>query len=125
VTALGGPADFVENPEKYLPKAAVESAVKAAEDGFVTGIATREIGLAVVALGGGRVRPDDKIDHSVGLTRLLPVGAEVHAGEALALIHARTEADAEAAAVAVRAAYTVGHSKPTAEKTVLRRILPL
>ncbi|TJV09236.1 MAG: thymidine phosphorylase, partial [Mesorhizobium sp.] len=121
VTALGGPADFVESPEKYLPKAAVEMAVKAAEDGFVTGIATREIGLAVVALGGGRVRPDDKIDHSVGLTRLLPVGAEVHGGEALVLVHARTEA----AAVAVRAAYTVGHSKPTAEKTVLRRILPL
>ncbi|TIP54848.1 MAG: thymidine phosphorylase, partial [Mesorhizobium sp.] len=70
----------------YLPKAATEFAVKATENGFVTGIATREIGLAVVGLGGGRIRPDDRIDHAVGITRLLPVGAEVRAGEALALV---------------------------------------
>jgi thymidine phosphorylase len=123
VTALGGPADFVENADKYLPKASVELAVRTETDGFVTGIATRDIGLAVVTLGGGRTRPDEKIDHAVGLTRLLPVGAEVRTDEALALVHARSDADAEAAAAAVRAAYTIGASKPPAEKTVLRRIL--
>ncbi|RWF84194.1 MAG: thymidine phosphorylase, partial [Mesorhizobium sp.] len=124
VAALGGPADFVENPEKYLPKAATEFAVKATEHGFVTGIATRDIGLAVVGLGGGRIRPDDRIDHAVGITRLLPVGAEVRPGEALALVHARNPADAEAAAAAVLSAYAIGASKPPAEKTVIRRILP-
>ncbi|RWH71133.1 MAG: thymidine phosphorylase [Mesorhizobium sp.] len=124
VAALGGPADFVENPEKYLPKAATELAVKATENGFVTGIATRDIGLAVVGLGGGRIRPDDSIDHAVGITRLLPVGAEVRAGEALALVHARNAGDAEAAAAAVLSAYAIGASKPPAEKTVIRRILP-
>ncbi len=123
VTALGGPADFVENAEKYLPKAPIELAVQAEKDGFVTGLATRDIGLAVVTLGGGRTRPDDKIDHAVGLTRLLPVGAEVRSGEPLALVHARTQADAEGAAAAVRAAYTIGASKPPAEKTLFRRIL--
>jgi thymidine phosphorylase len=124
VSVLGGPGDFIENPEKYLPTAPVELAVKAEQGGFVTGIATRDIGLAVVTLGGGRSRPDDKIDHAVGLTRLLPVGAELRPGEVLALVHARTNAEAEAAAAAVRAAYTTGGSKPPAEKTVLRRILP-
>ncbi|MER8706469.1 thymidine phosphorylase [Mesorhizobium sp. M0323] len=124
VAALGGPVDFVDNPEKYLPKAATEFAVKASANGFVTGIATREIGLAVVGLGGGRTRPDDRIDHAVGITRLLPVGAEVRAGEALALVHARNTGDAEAAAAAVLSAYTIGTSKPATEKTVIRRILP-
>ncbi|TIR26685.1 MAG: thymidine phosphorylase [Mesorhizobium sp.] len=123
VAVLGGPGDFIEKPEKYLPTAPVELAVMAEQEGFVTGIATRDIGLAVVTLGGGRSRPDDKIDHAVGLTRLLPVGAEARSGEALALVHARTDAEAEAAAAAVRAAYTIGGSKPPAEKTVLRRIL--
>ncbi|TGV50839.1 thymidine phosphorylase, partial [Mesorhizobium sp. M2D.F.Ca.ET.160.01.1.1] len=47
VTALGGPVDFIEKPEKYLPNAPVELAVEASDDGFVTGIATRDIGLAV------------------------------------------------------------------------------
>ena len=123
VAALGGPADFVEKPEKYLPKAPVELAVKAPENGFVAGIATRDIGLAVVGLGGGRTRPDDRIDHAVGITRLSPVGAEVRAGEPLALVHARSTADAEAAAAVVLSAYTIGTSKPAAEKTVLRRVL--
>ncbi|RUX59173.1 thymidine phosphorylase, partial [Mesorhizobium sp. M7A.F.Ca.CA.002.09.1.1] len=99
-------------------------AVKATANGFVTGIATRDIGLAVVGLGGGRTRPDDQIDPAVGITRLLPVGAEVGIGEPLALIHARSSADAEAAAATVLSAYMVGASKPPADKSVIRRILP-
>ncbi|MEI9430858.1 thymidine phosphorylase [Mesorhizobium sp. Cs1299R1N3] len=124
VTVLGGPADFIEKSEKYLPGAATEFAVKATTDGFVTGIATRDIGLAVVGLGGGRTRPDDKVDPAVGITRLLPIGAEVNAGDALALIHARSPSDAEAAAAAVLSAYAIGASKPVADKSVIRRILP-
>lgn len=124
VSALGGPAGLVERPHVFLPKAPIEHAVKADENGFVTGIATREIGLAVVTLGGGRRRPDDAIDHAVGITRLLPVGSEVRAGEALALIHARSGTDAAAAAAAVRAAYSVGPQRPASEKAIIRRILP-
>ncbi|TRC91168.1 thymidine phosphorylase [Mesorhizobium sp. WSM4310] len=124
VAVLGGPADFIEKPEKYLAVAATEFAVRATTDGFVTGIATRDIGLAVVGLGGGRTRPDDKIDPSVGITRLLPIGAEVHAGDPLALIHARSPSDAEAAAATVVSAYAIGPSKPAADKSVIRRILP-
>jgi thymidine phosphorylase len=124
VAALGGPADFVEKVESHLPRAEVERAVRAPAHGFVTGIATRDIGLAVVGLGGGRTRPDDKVDHAVGLSRLLPVGAEVRAGDALALVHARTASDADAAAATVLSAYVIGASKPSADKTVLRRILP-
>jgi thymidine phosphorylase len=122
VAALGGPADFVEKAENYLPKASVELAVRAAGSGFVTGIATRGIGLAVVALGGGRSRPEDRIDHTVGISRLLPVGAEAIAGETLALVHARTPAEAETAAMTVLGAYSIGPSKPPAKKAVIRQI---
>ena len=124
VAALGGPADFVEKAENYLPKAPVELAVRATANGFITGIATRDIGLAVVTLGGGRSRPEDRIDHSVGISRLLPVGAEAIAGEVLALVHARTPAEAEKAARAVFDAYSVGTSRPPAKKAVIRRISP-
>ncbi|GAA2881275.1 thymidine phosphorylase [Aminobacter niigataensis] len=124
VSILGGPADFVANPPKYLPKADVEFAVTAPRNGFVTAIATRDVGLAVVALGGGRTRPQDKVDHAVGITRLLPVGAEVNKGDTLALVHARSASDAEAAAAAVRAAYGLGEAKPAAAKVIARRIAP-
>jgi thymidine phosphorylase len=122
VSVLGGPADLVDRPEKYLPTAPVERSVRAVGDGFVTGIATRAVGLAVVTLGGGRRRPEDRIDPAVGISRLLPVGAQVRTGEALALVHARNEADADAAVAAVQAAYTVGASKPAPDRAVIRRI---
>jgi thymidine phosphorylase len=122
VALLGGPADFVENSGKYLPKAKVEFPAKAPRGGFVSAIGTRDIGLAVVALGGGRTRSGDPVDHSVGLTRLLPVGAEVRRGEPLAMVHARSQSAAEAAARAVIAAYGISEEMPPTRKAVLRRL---
>lgn len=122
VKLLGGPGDFVERCSMYLPAAKVELAVRADRSGFVDGIATRGIGVAVVELGGGRRRAEDAIDHSVGLTRLLHVGARVSPGDALAVVHARTKGEAERAASVVRAAYAIDDGKPASARAVLRRI---
>lgn len=124
VAALGGPTDFVERPAAYLKAAATVLPVRAREGGFVTGIDTRRIGVAVVALGGGRTKPDDAIDHSVGFSALLPLGAEVEKGDALAVVHARTESEAEAAGQMVLDAYALGETRPRAPKPVIRRVTP-
>ena len=124
VAVLGGPRNFVETAQKHLPRAPVELAVAAPADGFVRSVETRDIGIAVVTLGGGRSRPQDPVDHAVGITRLLPVGHEVKRGEPLALVHARTDADAQSAAAEVLAAYSIGESRPAKQKAVLRRISP-
>jgi thymidine phosphorylase len=100
----------------------VEHAVKAARGGYVTGISTREIGLAVVGLGGGRRKPEDMVDHAVGVTHLLPVGAEIARGDVLAIVRARSESSAEEAAAAIRAAYSLGGSRPARRKPVMRRV---
>ena len=107
-----------------ITHAIVATPQEATEDGFVTGIATRGLGLAVVALGGGRRTPDDVIDPAVGLSRILPIGAQVRAGDVLALVHAHTEGDAEAAVREVRAAYATGPARPPGDKAVMRRIVP-
>jgi thymidine phosphorylase len=122
VSALGGPSGFVEDCRAFLPKADAEIAVKADRSGYVTGIATRDIGLAVVELGGGRRRPEDAVDHSVGITGLLPVGAAVKPGDALAVVRARTDASAETAVATIRSAYALGESKPSRRKSVIRRV---
>ncbi len=122
VAALGGPADFVTRYKSYLPKAPVERVVVAPARGFVRSIDTRAVGLAVVALGGGRTRPQDNVDPAVGLTRLVPIGAEVHADEPLALVHARDEAAASAAAEAVVQAYEFGDDRPVPRSPVIRNI---
>jgi thymidine phosphorylase len=111
VAELGGPADLLEAPERHLPTAAVRVEVEPAEAGTVERVDVRAVGLAVVALGGGRVRETDPVDHSVGLSEVTAPGERVGPGERpLAVVHA-TEADAaERCASALRDAYVVGEA---------------
>jgi len=122
VSKLGGPSDLMERADHHLPKAPVIQAVKAEQGGFVASIATREIGLAVIDLGGGRRRADDVIDPAVGFSALMPVGAEIKPGDPLSFVHARDEGSAERAAACLRAAYRIGAGKPKTGKVILRRI---
>jgi thymidine phosphorylase len=95
VTALGGPADFCERTPHYLPAAPVQLAVCAARSGWVGGMATRDIGLLVVELGGGRHKASDAVDPRVGFTQFAQVGQRVEAGEVLAVVHAADAGSAE------------------------------
>ena len=58
VRALGGPGDFAARWKAHLPAAPVIKPVPAPADGWIAAFATRKIGLAVIALGGGRTRPN-------------------------------------------------------------------
>jgi thymidine phosphorylase len=75
--------------------------------GRVRSVDTRAVGLAVVALGGGRTRPQDPVDHAVGLRSLAAVGQSVGPDRPLGTVIARDRAAARAAAEKVRAAYRV------------------
>ena len=97
VAALGGPADFVERADAYLPKAPVQRVLTATRGGWIGGMATREIGLLVVELGGGRRQASDAVDHRVGLSGMVAIGRRVEAGEPLAAVHAADQASAAAA----------------------------
>jgi len=107
VAGLGGPGDFVDRPEKYLAMAEVTLEVKSARHGWIHQIDTRELGLAVVELGGGRTRAEDAIDHSVGLSELPELGQKVEANEPLCFVHARNVDEAHLAARRVIAAVTL------------------
>jgi len=110
VARLGGPADVLHDPR--LPVAPVRRAVPAPRAGFVGAIDVRALGLAVVALGGGRSRPGVAVDPRVGLAAVLAPGAQVQAGDPLALVHAASVADAESAVRAVAAAMPVADAPP-------------
>jgi thymidine phosphorylase len=123
VALLGGPADFIEQPQKHLARANVTVPVKAERDGVVSKIDTRALGLAVVSLGGGRRRASDAIDFSVGLSDFVPLGARVRAGDALALVHARTQNEADEGARQTLAAFDIGDSAAAAHKAIYKRIV--
>jgi len=120
VAELGGPADILEAPDAHLPKAAVTVAAEPAEQGTVNAVDVRAVGLAVIALGGGRTREDDPVDHSVGLTEIAAPGEKVAPGaRPLAMVHAKDEESAGRAADALRAAYELGNDAVKAPPAVL------
>ncbi|EKF60583.1 thymidine phosphorylase [Agrobacterium albertimagni AOL15] len=122
VSELGGPTDFMDKAETYRPRAKVEVAVLADEDGYLRECDTRGLGLAVVSLGGGRQRPSDKIDHGVGLSGLKPLGTKVAKGEPIAFVQANEEATAAQAAKTVAECYRISETKPAATPVIGLRI---
>ena len=122
VAALGGPTDLMARPDAYLPLPEVTLPVLPARPGFVAAEDARAIGLAIVGMGGGRVRADQRIDHAVGFTRVAPIGAQVGPDRPLALVHARSAAQAEAAAAELRAAMAISDEPPALAPVVLERI---
>ena len=122
VTALGGPADFVDHPAQHLGQAPVIMACTATRDGHVTGMDTRAVGMAVVALGGGRRRASDTIDPRVGLSAMCKTGRKVHTGDTLAMVHAADQAGAEAAIAALREAIRIGDAPPLPAAVILGRV---
>ena len=121
--SLGGPPDMDSDWRTHLPKAPVVGEVTAPRAGHVAVIDGEALGLAVVALGGGRQVETDRVDPAVGLTEVAPLGAKVAAGDPLAVIHAADEAQAHAAARSVRAAITLGEA-PAPADLILERMDP-
>ncbi|MCC7597064.1 thymidine phosphorylase [Janthinobacterium sp. FW305-129] len=124
VAALGGPADLVENPDKHLEQAPFVVPAPALSAGFANVRDCRAIGLAVVALGGGRRRPTDSIDFAVGLTDLVGLGEQVAVGQPLAMVHARTEEAAQQAVKEIQEAYTISAVALAGNPVIYRTIRP-
>jgi thymidine phosphorylase len=110
VALQGGPADVLRDAQ--LPPAPVQRVVPAPRTGFVGAIDVRALGVAVVALGGGRAKPGDAVDPRVGLAQVLGLAHPVAAGDTLAVVHAADEAGAGLAQRAVLAAITITDAAP-------------
>jgi thymidine phosphorylase len=76
--------------------------------GFVREVWAREVAAVAMALGAGRERKEDPVDHAVGVVCSAKRGERVEHGEALAEIHARDVSAADAAAAALLAAFEIG-----------------
>jgi thymidine phosphorylase len=122
VARLGGPGDLVARPDHYLPRAPEQVPVRANSAGYVIQMDVRAIGLTVMALGGGRRRADDPIDPAVGLSAVCGLGAELDSTRPLAIVHARSRADADRATAMLQAAITIGDRPPGPLPVVRQRI---
>jgi thymidine phosphorylase len=122
VAALGGPADFCERAAHHLPAAPVQRDVPALNAGWVQSKATRDIGLAVVELGGGRRKAGDRIDHRVGFSNVVSLGQRIECGQPLARVHAADAASAAAAVSRLQECIRVGDAAPPPAPLLIARL---
>ena len=120
IAAQGGDPRVTEAPG-LLPGAPVQRPVPAASAGVVAAADALEIALAGKELGAGRERKDAAIDPAVGIVLQKKIGDPVVAGEPLAIIHARTDTDADRVTGHVAAAFLVADSA-AARPLLLRRV---
>ena len=118
VAAQGGDARAVDD-FSLLPLAEGRAVVRAAQGGYVR-VNALPLGRACVALGGGRRREGESIDHGVGLHLLRRTGDKVRAGEPLAEIFYRR--DPSEALLAAAEAFAIEGAPPVVRPLVSRRI---
>jgi pyrimidine-nucleoside phosphorylase len=117
IHAQGGDVSYLANPSK-MPNAKIVHEVRSSSSGFVSAVQVRELGVAIVELGGGRKSASDKIDPLVGLSKLAPLGAKMNQGDLICEIHANDSETLRLATERVLRAYTIGSTKPKTHQLV-------
>ncbi len=117
VEAQGGDKSYVSQPQ-LLPAAKYTLDVLNTQEGYVSRILAEDIGLASLALGGGRTTKDSEIDLAVGVLLKKKRGDFVASKEPLAVIHANDMSKAIEAYGKVVNAYEISTEKPEAVPTI-------
>jgi len=123
VAAQGGEPRVCDDPAKFLPLVAESFKVESPRSGFITKVNTAEIGYAIAAIGGGRVRIDDAIDPTVGFIAEIKIGDRIGVGAALGAVYCRDQAKAKEAAQRIQAAYEIDDQPPKEIPQLMREVI--
>lgn len=120
---LGASKSFVDNPEKYLPQAKYQKPIYADTDGYIYAMNTRDIGVSIIKLHGGRTVPKETLDLSTGYTEFAQVGDKVEAGRTpLAIVNYNNEDEYVTAQHDILAAIEIKDKQPPLHNPILLKI---
>jgi pyrimidine-nucleoside phosphorylase len=122
VTLQGGDVRAIDDPT-LLPQSKYKLDVLSAKSGYVTTIDCEAIGIACVALGGGREKKEDNVDPAVGIVLHRKLGDPVVAGEPLCMIHHNSEARAARASQLLMDSYQISEAPAAAKKPLIHRVI--
>jgi pyrimidine-nucleoside phosphorylase len=123
VAAQGGEPRVCDDPAAFLPLVTESFKVESPRSGFVTKVNTSEIGHAIAAIGGGRVRIDDAIDPTVGFIAQARIGDSVEEGAAIGIVYGRDHSSAQEAGKRIQASYEIGEQSPQEIPQLLREVI--
>ena len=122
ISLMGGPINFGQDFNRYLPEATAVIEVFAPEAGYLVQWDGQSLGNIVVKLGGGRLVETDQVDHAVGFSEIASIGTKLSKGSPILKIHAARIDHAEEAKRQVLAAFKLSDSAPKEPELVLKRI---
>lgn len=123
IAAQGGEPRVCDDPAAFLPLVTESFKVESPRSGFVTKVNTSEIGHAIAAIGGGRVRIDDTIDPTVGFITQARIGDGLEEGAAIGIVYCRDHSSAQEAGKRIQAAYEIGEQSPQEIPQLLREVI--
>ena len=124
VSALGGPKNFLSIYQKVLPRANSVVPVKAKKAGFISQINTKALGDVLVKIGGGRQKASDKLDLSVGFTKVVKSGQEVNKKTPLLFLHGAGELLTASLENEINDCFSISESGPARLRTpILQKVV--
>ncbi len=118
VSLQGGDPTIFDDPESLIDTNLVESPIVAAEDGYIAGIDTKEIGNSICIIGGGRLKAEDSVDPAVGFRCRVSVGDPIRAGDVLGTLLCRNDSQADSVAARLKLAFSISSERPETLKLV-------
>jgi pyrimidine-nucleoside phosphorylase len=124
VEAQGGDPSVCDEPDSVLAQAKSIETLYADQEGYITDVDAEAFGRAVLVLGGGRTKSEDKIDPAVGISDLVQPGEHVTQGAALYKLHSNDVERADKAKELLHDAISIGETAPKSTSVLLERIDP-
>jgi thymidine phosphorylase len=112
VELQNGDAGICDDPDDLLSENLIEVEIKSQNSGFIEQVDAASIGAAIGAIGGGRARTEDSIDHAVGFRIHAKIGDEIKSGAPLGVLYCRNKNQAHLISEKLRKAYKIGEEKP-------------
>ena len=107
---------------RRLPSAPDEMSIPATRPGYVAALQAESIGRAAVALGAGRARLEDAVDHGVGIRVAAPVGTQLTQGDPVLVVRHRGGRGLDVARLLLEGAITIADAPPERPPLVVERI---
>jgi len=118
----GGDPTICDKPDRMLTKGLYTHKILCETDGYVAEVDALAVGEAICAIGGGRIKAEDAVDHAVGFEAVAKFATEVRKGDVLGIAHCRTAADAKRVSEKLQGAYKISPEIPKVQKMIRARV---
>lgn len=120
--SLGADIKYIENYNKCQKRAKYIEPIYANKSGYISAIDTRQVGLGVIMLGGGRTHPAQKINYTTGFTSFCQIGDKVDKKTPLCYIYSEDKDIISSVSKVIREAITISEDKPKNKSVIIGKI---